>query len=123
MTEKSIREMSARQRARRSLASRVFRMLTVHSLLLGLLCFLIGLGMYMDALMQRSMTEAGETAQSILQRVCAEVDPSVYTARIMEIYDRQAGKKLTTEEEEAAYYASFGEIAEDPGYQRMRELL
>ena len=57
MTEKSVREMSARQRARHSLASRVFRMLTVHSLLLGLLCFLIGLGMYMNALMQRSMLQ------------------------------------------------------------------
>ena len=44
MTEKSVREMNARQRRRHSLASRVFRMLAVHSLLLGLLCFLIGLG-------------------------------------------------------------------------------
>ena len=122
MTEKSVREMSARQRARHSLASRVFRMLTVHSLLLGLLCFLIGLGMYMNALMQRSMLEAGETAQSILRRVCAEVDPSVYVARTLEIYREKAGKK-PSEEEETAYYASFAEIAEDPGYQRMRELL
>ena len=122
MTEKNVREMSARQRARHSLASRVFRMLTVHSLLLGLLCFLIGLGMYLDALMQRSMTEAGETANSTLQRVCAEVDPSVYAARTLEIFREKAGK-VPSEEEETAYYASFGEIAEDPGYQRMREIL
>ena len=122
MAEKNVRELSTRQRARRSLASRVFRMLTVHSLLLGVLCFLIGLGMYLNALMQRSMTEAGETAQSILQRVCAEVDPSVYVARTREIYREKAGKK-PSEEEEAAYYANFSEIAEDAGYQRMRELL
>ena len=122
MTEKSGREMSARQRARNSLASRVFRILTVHSLLLGLLCFLIGLGMYLDALMQRSMTEAGETAQSILTRVCAEVDPSVYAARTLGIF-RETGGKKPSEEEEAAYYANFAEISEDADYQRMRELL
>ena len=122
MTEKSVREMSARQRRRHSLASRVFRVLTVHSLLLGLLCFLIGLGMYLDALMQRSMREAGEAAQSTLARVCVEVDPGVYAARTLEIFRQQGGKK-PSEEEEAAYYASFAELSEDAGYQRMRELL
>ncbi len=122
MGKKNIREMSSRQRRHHSLAARVFRVLAVHSLLLGLICFLIGLGMYLNALMQRSMLEAGETAQSILARVCEEVDPSAYTTRTLETFREQGGKKPSDEEEDA-YYAFFAEIAEDAGYQRLRELL
>ena len=119
---KSVREMNALQRRHYSLAVRVLRGLALHSLLLGLICFVLGLGMYLNALMQQSMREASETAHANLEQVCAEVDPYVYTSRTLELYHDWAGIKLT-EENEAKYYATFEGIAQDAGYQRMREML
>ena len=122
MKRKSVREMSTLERGHNSLATKLLRAVVRHTLFLGLLCFLLGLVMYMNALMQQTMQSAAESARTIVERVCTEVDPAGYASRAMEIYYRWAGTKLT-EENRAAYYAAYTEIAADPGYQKMRGLL
>ena len=119
MPEKTVREMSTLERKHRSLAARVFHAAAIHSVILGLLCFLIGFGMYLNALARQSMKEVSDLAHDSLSAVGEEVDPGVYAARTMEIY-RTAD---SPEEDEDAYYARFEKIAEDPGYQKMREIL
>ena len=114
--------MNALERKHYSLAVRVLRGLSLHSLLLGLICFALGLGMYLNALMQHSMREAANTARGVLDQLCAEVDASEYTTRTYEVYRSWAETK-PTEENGPEYYAAYAEIARDPGYQRMRELL
>ena len=44
MPEKSVREMNELERAHYSLAARVFHAAAIHSVILGLICFLIGYG-------------------------------------------------------------------------------
>ena len=117
MGGKSIKDMSARERRHHSLAARVFRLSVVHSVILGLVCFLIGFGMYLNAAAQQSMKEAYDTAQNILSLVRDEVDPGVYSAWTMDIYRSLSGQKPDADS------ASFAEISGDDGYQRMLEIL
>ena len=86
MPEKTVREMSTLERKHRSLAARVFHAAAIHSVILGLLCFLIGFGMYLNALARQSMKEVSDLAHDSLSAVGEEVDPGVYAARTMEIY-------------------------------------
>ena len=108
MPEKTVREMSALERQRYSLAARVFHASALHSVILGLLCFLIGFGMYLNAMAQQSMKEAYDAAQESLTAVCAEVEPGVYSAQTMEVYHSLAG----AEQDGEAYYSRFEEMNE-----------
>ena len=55
MPKKSVREMTKRERIRHSLSSRIFRFVLLGSVLLGIVCLLIGLSLYT---VQRSICRA-----------------------------------------------------------------
>lgn len=59
MPKKSIREMTSRERKRHSLESRLFVSIALFSIILGLVCFGMGLLMYMYGLAQESMDSEG----------------------------------------------------------------
>ena len=83
--KKSVREMNKIERKKNSLAAKVFNASAVHSLILGLICFVIGLGMYMNASMQETMKEAYDNAYESLESLKNEVDPGKYSKRTMEM--------------------------------------
>ena len=116
--KKSVREMNKIERKKNSLAAKVFNASAVHSLILGLICFVIGLGMYMNASMQETMKEAYDNAYESLESLKNEVDPGKYSKRTMEIY-----KEHSNEKADESYYAYFDEINNDEDYQRMLEIL
>ena len=119
MPEKSVREMNELERAHYSLAARVFHAAAIHSVILGLICFLIGFGMYLGAAAEDSMKAAFEAAQASVEAISAVSDPASYAARTMEIFRSRDPAETGGD----AYYAAFDGITSDPGYQRMRETL
>ncbi len=116
--KKSIREMSKREKRKNSLNAKVFNAAAVHSIILGFICFLIGLGMYMNASMQDAMKEAYDKAHENLDIVKQEVDPGKFSKRTLEIYKEHRSSKM-----DDTYYAYFDEINNDKDYQRMIEIL
>ena len=119
MPEKTVREMGALERKHYSLAARVFHASALHSAILGLLCFLIGFGMYLNTLAQQSMKTAYDAAQEILTAVRAEVEPGEYSARTMEVYRSLEDAERNGDASNADYLT----ISEDPGYKKMKDIL
>ena len=119
MPEKSVREMSELERKHYSLAARVFHAAALHSVILGLLCFAIGFGMYLNAVAQDSMKDAWEKARGSVEAMEAACDPAEYARRVMEIYRTRDPAETAGD----AYYAAFDEVSADPEYQRMAEAL
>ena len=119
MPEKSVREMNAFERRHYSLEARVFHALVMHSAILGFVCFIIGLGMYLNASVQDSMEHIHELARESLADAAQETDPEKYAARTMDILSQSS----LTEKDGDAYFEQFEEISADPGYQRMTEIL
>ncbi len=64
MAEKSVREMNELERRHYSLQGRVFRMTVLGSSILGIVAFLIGIGLYGYALTSQYI---GESVQNVLQ--------------------------------------------------------
>ena len=58
MPKKSVREMTKLERVRHSLSNRVFRVVLLGSVLLGLICLLIGLSLYTVAVASRDISTA-----------------------------------------------------------------
>ena len=110
--------MSKREKRKNSLNAKVFNAAAVHSIILGFICFLIGLGMYMNASMQDAMKEAYDKAHENLDIVKQEVDPGKFSKRTLEIYKEHRSSKMND-----TYYAYFDEINNDKDYQRMVEIL
>ncbi|MCR4725418.1 MAG: SpoIIE family protein phosphatase [Clostridia bacterium] len=115
MPLKSIREMSAGERRRYSLQARTFNTIVWYSILLGLICFAIGLGMYVHALMDDSMKAAYDIAQAGLAAVTEDTDPAAYAHWTARVYEDASAENLSEE----AYYERFREISDAPGYQTM----
>ena len=87
MPEKTVREMSANERKHYSLSARVFRATLMGSVILGVVALLIGLGLYVSALIERDTSTAylqSKNAASVLQRV-AHVDK--LASYVMDIYN------------------------------------
>ena len=118
MPKKSVREMSELERKHYSLAARIFHAAERHFIILGFICFLIGLGMYLGALMQDSMKEEYDTAHEIADAAKEVADPALFAEKTIQIYRAQHGVESDDE-----YYASFSEIITDPEYQKMLEVL
>ena len=57
MRKKSVREMSKVERFHYSLEARMFQSIARYTIILGLVCFILGLGMYMEVLMEDSVRE------------------------------------------------------------------
>ena len=119
MPLKSIREMSQLEREHYSLESRVFRSIALHSILLGLICFALGFGMYLYGLAQESMDEAAALAQKAAASIKTVSTPARYAEDVMKIY----AKVKDGASDNARYYEAYKSVINDPGYQRMHLIL
>ena len=118
MQEKSVREMSRVERFRHSLEARMFNSIARYTIILGLVCFLIGLGMYMDVLMQSSVSEASEAAGVALMAAKGRADVVTLIHQVMRVYNERADDPVDDE-----YYEAFSDINENVAYQHMRDTL
>ena len=122
MPEKSVREMGALERKHYSLSGKVFRLVIIGSLILGLVAFAIGLGLYTVALTGKYISESfstAKTADNMLDKIA-----SVETAarRVMAAYN-----ELTPEEKAEVgteqYRARFTMIDKAAGMDTIRSIL
>ena len=122
MPEKSVREMSWRERRMYSLEARTFWGSVIGSVIVGLVAFLIGLGLFAYALVGQYTGEAFGLCRSTAMVVENIVDVEDLTGDVMQIYKglyREELEKTRTEE----YQAHFAEIEEREDYQYLKEVL
>ena len=87
MPEKSIKEMGEFERKHYSLSGKVFRSVIIGSLILGLVAFAIGLGLYSVALSGQYISESftmAQTARTMLEKI-APVESAA--GNVMNIYN------------------------------------
>ena len=116
MPVKSFREMSSLERKRYSLEARVFNTIVIYSIVLALICFVIGMTAYMNAILHSSMEGTAEEAEASIAAAQEVSDPVSYAERVMEIY-----KVHISEPDGDAYYDAFRSIGEEPEYKQMKD--
>ena len=122
MAEKSVREMTERERRRFSLSAKVFRATLMGSLVLGLVAIVIGLGLYLYALVGQYVGEAFGLSRSTSIVVAQVVDTEPLADEVMRIY-----RSLTPEELAMTgtpdYREKFAHVTETPEYRRLNSIL
>ena len=122
MPEKSVREMTWRERRIYSLEARTFWGSIIGSVIVGLVAFLIGLGLFTYALIGQYAAEAFSLCRSTAFVVDKIVNVEDLSGKVMEIYKglyREDLEKTGTEE----YRQHFASITETGSYQYLLSVL
>ena len=122
MPKKSVREMTKLERMRHSLSSRVFRSVLLGSILLGVICALIGLGLYSVAVAKQDISTAfnlSRNASAILEKTA---DTEAVSREVMTRY-RSLSDTDRTDPYSDAYTARFADIYDREDYQAIRSML
>ena len=122
MPEKSVREMSARERRRYSLEGKLFRVIVMTCVILGAVLLIIGLGLYSVSLTTRYVSQAFHVSQYAAVPAENETDSVGLARKVMEVY------RGLSEEERAGtgtpeYRAKFSAALDDPAYRRLMDML
>ncbi len=122
MPEKSIRDMSSFERRHHSLEARTFHAVLVGAAVLGLVAFVIGLGLYTYAAASRNVSEAFQLTRSAAAILQKTVDTEPLAADILKAYCAQS------EEERAGngtdeYRARFAPFTEREDFAAARAVL
>lgn len=115
MPKKSVREMTKLERMRHSLESRVFHAVLLGSVLLGLVCLIIGLGLYTVAVARQDISTAynlSRNASAILQKT---VDTEDLSREVMKRY-RSLSDEERADPYSKAYTDRFADIYEREDY-------
>lgn len=121
MPKKTIREMSDAERMHFSLAARTFHMILMASLVLGLVAFIVGVGLYTIALGGQYSAESYSLARSASSIIDKVVDIRPYATQVMNVYNSLTDEELEVQDEE--YFARYDGIVQDENYQMILELL
>ena len=117
MPEKSIRDMSALERRRHSLAAKTVRSTLMTSILLATIALLVGLGFYGYDLSKEYIKNASDIARNVSESLQSGSDPQPYVDEIMGIY-----RGLSEEERQAsgteAYRARFSDVTSTEAYRK-----
>ena len=122
MPEKSVREMTPRERKRHSLAAKTFRSALMGSVILGLVAFAIGLGLYTYALVKHYTAQAfsiSRSAAAILEKT-ADVEPLADS--VMAAY-RDQTEQERSETGTEAYRARFSSFTEREDFEAVCSVL
>lgn len=121
MPEKSIREMSELERKYYSLEARIFHATIIGSAILGLVAFIIGLGLYVYALSGQYFREAFQLSKNAAAALTRVTDVQTMAERTMEIYRGQTEEELQ-EPFTDSHRERFSEIQSMPEYQTAIEV-
>lgn len=122
MPKKTVREMSEIEKKHFSIAAHVFHSVVNSSIVLGIVAFLVGLGMYGYALAGQYITESFQLAKSASAALQSVVDVAPMSERTMQLYRSQIKSELKqtgTEE----YRKRFEEITKRPEYKTTLDVL
>ena len=122
MPEKTVREMSRLERARHSLANRVFHSTIFGSIILGLTAMAIGLGLYTYALAGQHIREATILSRTAAMTVDRMSIAPVMIERVMDVYrglSEEERAQTGTEE----YRLRFSRVSAANAYHKLRAAL
>ena len=114
MGSRSVRDLSAQERRRHSLAARTLRATVFGCVVLGMTALLIGLGFYGASLSRQYIRHAFDTANHAEVSVTHAADARALAKQVMDIYrglGEDQRRKVNTDE----YRALFSDIDTQPG--------
>ena len=120
MPEKTVREMTALERRHYSLEARMFHAVEMASAVLGLVALLIGLGLYLYALVGQYVGEAFGLARSASMVVEQAADTETLVGDVMAVY-RNLSQEERTGLRTEAYRANYAGISSGENYQMLRQ--
>ena len=122
MQKKSVREMTMMERMRHSLSSRVFRAVLLGTVLLGVVCLLIGLSLYSIAVARQNISTAFNLSRNAAAILHKTVETETLSREVMTRY-------YSLSEEEGAdpssetYQAVFTDLTEREDYKMILSVL
>ena len=122
MPEKTVREMTAIERKHYSLEARMFHAVEISSAVLGLVALLIGMALYVYALLGQYVGAAFGLARSASMVIEQVADAETLVGDVMTVYrglsqEERAGSRTET------YRANYAEISSGEDYQMLRTVL
>ncbi len=122
MPKKSVREMTKLERMRYSLSSRVFRAVLIGSILLGIVCLMIGLSLYTVAVAQQDISTAFNLSRSACSVLNRASDARPLSREVMRRY-LSLSESERADPLSAAYRARFSDLTEREDYQMLLSVL
>ena len=122
MPKKSVREMTKRERIRHSLSSRIFRFVLLGSVLLGIVCLLIGLSLYTVAVARQDISTAfnlSRNASAVLSKA-ANTEP--LSREVMNRY-RALSESERADPSSESYKAHFADLTKREDYKMILSVL
>ena len=122
MPKKSVREMTMLERMRYSLSSRVFRAVLLGTVLLGVVCLLIGLSLYTIAVAGQNISTAfnlSRNASAILRKTA---DTETLSREVMTRY-RSLSEEERADPSSENYQAVFADLTEREDYKTILSVL
>ena len=122
MPEISVRQMNERQRRHYSLAARTFHATVIGSILIGLVAFVIGLGLYTYALTSQFISQSFQLARSTEGILKAAVDIEPLANDVMAEYRSMSEEERAGSQTEE-YRKKFASFTKRADYQQIRQIM
>ena len=122
MAKKSVREMTKLERARHSLSSRIFRVVLLGSVLLGIVCLLIGLSLYTVAVARQDISTAFNLSRNASAILDKAADTESLSREVMNRY-RYLSDTERADPVSAEYMARFEDLTKNDDYKMIHAVL
>ena len=122
MAKKSIREMTRLERMRYSLSSRISRFMLLGSVLLGIVCLLIGLSLYTVAVARQDISTAFNLSRNASAILYKASDTVSLSSEVMNRY-RSLPESERADPSSESYKAHFSDLTEREDYKMILSVL
>ena len=122
MPEKSVREMSAAEKRRYSLAAKTFRATFMEALVLGLILLFVGQGLFTYYMIRQYISEAFNTSRSVASVLDRMTDIGALSDEVMTTY-RALSDEERAEVESDSYRSRFASVLSMEEYETARGIL
>ena len=122
MPKKSVREMTKRERIRHSLSSRIFRFVLLGSVLLGIVCLLIGLSLYTVAVARQDISTAFNLSRNASAVLYKAADTEPLSREVMSRY-RSLSESERADPSSESYKAHFADLTGREDYKMILSML
>ena len=122
MPKKSVREMTKLERMRHSLSSRVFRAVLLGSVLLCVVCLMIGLSLYSIAVARQNISTAFNLSRNASAILHKTADTETLSREVMTRY-RSLSEEERADPSSETYQAVFADLTEREDYKTILSVL
>ena len=122
MPKKSVREMTKLERMRYSLSSRIFRFVILGSVLLGVVCLIIGLSLYSVAVARQDISTAFNLSRNASAILSKAANTESLSLEVMKRY-RSLPESERSDPSSESYKAHFSDLTEREDYKKILSVL